>query len=311
MKIVELETPNSSESNHKTNEMRGDAPPTSATKHCSCIESKCLKLYCNCFARKEICTSACSCENCGNKVANFVSVEEGITYKGCNCKKSFCAKKYCECFQAGIGCSNDCKCVDCVNPNGARKVAFQSVNWKEQTATPPNTSNLSFQSPFNATPLNSAPAMKNSKDGRPSETSFEIVFTQRENQQDKTTAPNSSGSSYQAPLFIMPIQSVPGNISSPTVERPEAGFNSGRQKEKQAEVKPEKRPSSPEPEDNKRKRKSREKEVDSSVHNEDGSIHSRLVEIRTLLESQLQAQNVTNNLISKLTNTLSELNDKL
>ncbi|RDX68403.1 Protein tesmin/TSO1-like CXC 5, partial [Mucuna pruriens] len=118
-------------------------------KHCNCKNSRCLKLYCECFAAGIYC-DGCNCINCHNNVDNEAARQEavGITLernpnafrpkiagspqeprnfkeceiqvvgkhnKGCHCKKSGCLKKYCECFQANVLCSDNCKCMDCKN----------------------------------------------------------------------------------------------------------------------------------------------------------------------------------------------------
>ncbi|XP_034896209.1 uncharacterized protein [Populus alba] len=126
-------------------------------RRCTCKKSRCLKLYCECFAAGIYCLDTCSCENCINKpeyedtvldmrqqtearnplafapkVVNKATnspanmMEEGKWMKtsssrhkkGCNCKKSKCSKKYCECFQGGVGCCNGCRCEGCYNPYG-------------------------------------------------------------------------------------------------------------------------------------------------------------------------------------------------
>lgn len=39
---------------------------TQTTKPCNCRKSRCLKLYCECFANNRFCGPACSCVCCNN-----------------------------------------------------------------------------------------------------------------------------------------------------------------------------------------------------------------------------------------------------
>ncbi|KAG6484270.1 hypothetical protein ZIOFF_061065 [Zingiber officinale] len=105
-------------------------------KRCNCKKSKCLKLYCECFAAGVYCSEPCSCQGCFNKPIHEETVlatrkqiesrnplafapkvirtsesclevvdDDNKTpasarhKRGCNCKKSNCLKKYCECYQ--------------------------------------------------------------------------------------------------------------------------------------------------------------------------------------------------------------------
>ena len=109
---------------------------------CNCKKSRCLKLYCECFAARQICQN-CNCSNCENTMEHESARKDAIKSalernpnafkpkieasksggrhsKGCHCKKSGCKKKYCECFQAGIACAQNCKCANCENTDEHR-----------------------------------------------------------------------------------------------------------------------------------------------------------------------------------------------
>ncbi|KAI6680154.1 hypothetical protein NL676_034035 [Syzygium grande] len=129
-------------------------------KRCNCKKSKCLKLYCDCFAAGMYCVEPCSCQGCLNRPQYEQTVletrqqiesrnplafapkiiesngellannrEDGAWStpasarhkRGCNCKKSMCLKKYCECYQANVGCSDNCRCEGCKNVYGTKE----------------------------------------------------------------------------------------------------------------------------------------------------------------------------------------------
>lgn len=111
---------------------------------CNCRKSKCLKLYCECFAKQSYCSFDCNCVGCKNiDTEEFDDVRDnairasldrnssaffrapvakaiGLQRKGCKCQKSMCAKNYCECYQSGSGCSDQCSCKDCHNQYGKK-----------------------------------------------------------------------------------------------------------------------------------------------------------------------------------------------
>merc|ERR1712159_295464 len=136
----------------------GFLPSEGASKKCHCKRSKCLKLYCECFAANVLC-DGCKCNDCENTADHVDTRREAVKYKlarnrsafdpkfkattatigqsefshirGCNCKRSNCRKKYCECFQAGIECAESCKCVECANDGSLPHLRnFGVHNWQ-------------------------------------------------------------------------------------------------------------------------------------------------------------------------------------
>lgn len=107
---------------------------------CNCKKSKCLKLYCVCFASKRFCNAECNCRGCSNIEVFIAEIEKAQEIvlkkdkgafdakiqakehtKGCRCKRSRCLKKYCECFQSNVYCGDICGCVKggCQNFEGS------------------------------------------------------------------------------------------------------------------------------------------------------------------------------------------------
>ncbi|KAK9292144.1 hypothetical protein L1049_020103 [Liquidambar formosana] len=152
-------------------------------KRCSCKKSKCLKLYCECFAAGLYCIEPCLCQDCFNKpihedkvletrkqiesrnplafapkvISSTNSVPEfgdesnntpasARHKRGCNCKKSNCLKKYCECFQAGVGCSINCRCKECRNSFGGKDgVEEADIERNETEACETSALDISFR----------------------------------------------------------------------------------------------------------------------------------------------------------------------
>ncbi|XP_022751649.1 CRC domain-containing protein TSO1-like [Durio zibethinus] len=129
-------------------------------KRCNCKKTKCLKLYCDCFAAGIYCDGPCSCQGCFNRPeyedtvletrqqiesrnplafapkivqpftdfpvnsredGNWKTPSSARHKRGCNCKRSKCLKKYCECYQANVGCSIGCRCEGCKNVYGKKE----------------------------------------------------------------------------------------------------------------------------------------------------------------------------------------------
>ena len=107
---------------------------SSTTTKCTCKNSNCFKLYCECFANGRFCDN-CSCVNCQNTLENkelrnqkydeIIAKNPKALQKinstkrswTCKCKNSNCLKKYCDCLQNGRSCTSKCKCINCFNKN--------------------------------------------------------------------------------------------------------------------------------------------------------------------------------------------------
>ncbi|KAI1732305.1 tesmin/TSO1-like CXC domain, cysteine-rich domain-containing protein [Ditylenchus destructor] len=137
-------------------------PTYTNQKHCKCPKSKCLKLYCECYAASQMCSEFCSCLGCHNNAAyskereksiqahmsknpdafspkigvlfartaggTQVGTKEKLHLKGCHCSRSSCLMNYCECYAAKIPCSYRCRCKSCLNVDGHH---FTTLSLKE------------------------------------------------------------------------------------------------------------------------------------------------------------------------------------
>ncbi|EFH59635.1 hypothetical protein ARALYDRAFT_898758 [Arabidopsis lyrata subsp. lyrata] len=166
--LVEL-TPISPKKKRRKSEQSGEGG--SSCKRCNCKKSKCLKLYCECFAAGVYCIEPCSCIDCFNKPIHedvvlatrkqiesrnplafapkvirnsdsIIEVGEDASKtpasarhkRGCNCKKSNCLKKYCECYQGGVGCSINCRCEGCKNAFGRKDGSLFEQDEENETS---------------------------------------------------------------------------------------------------------------------------------------------------------------------------------
>lgn len=120
---------------------------------CSCLRSRCLKLYCTCFQQGKACKEGvCSCIGCLNTEADaggerkhaikhtlqkrpdaFEKRDKPVGL-GCACKNNRCIRKYCECFRNGLACTESCKCSLCENMT-AEKAPAKSKDEQQLSVT--------------------------------------------------------------------------------------------------------------------------------------------------------------------------------
>jgi hypothetical protein len=90
--------------------------------NCNCTSSKCLKNYCDCFKKNEICDETCGCTSCKNTIS-IKKLEKELDF--CTCIKSKCEKSYCECYKRNKKCSHLCRCLACNNKLNNTKSSFE------------------------------------------------------------------------------------------------------------------------------------------------------------------------------------------
>lgn len=140
---VKTSNSNSNSNAHATTSKTAAARPSASdavsgkrkrtSKGCMCRQSKCIKLYCDCFRGQRYCTADCSCAACENVPDNegqLAAIREAVLARNqdaflqtkksseppkCSCTKSRCLNRYCECIRAGRLCTNACRCNDCNN----------------------------------------------------------------------------------------------------------------------------------------------------------------------------------------------------
>jgi len=66
--------------------------PVGESFKCSCKKSKCLKLYCECFAAGVLCDGGCKCLDCSNTADNVEARRQAVAYKLSRKPKAFTQK---------------------------------------------------------------------------------------------------------------------------------------------------------------------------------------------------------------------------
>ncbi|KAG0484576.1 hypothetical protein HPP92_008655 [Vanilla planifolia] len=116
----------SKQANHGKKGTNG--PVNEIRKYCSCKKSRCLKLYCECFAAEQFCNEACKCNCCSNKASDedmILANKRRIKNRNPHAfSPKFVHGNGEPAEIAGVGCSSECRCENCENDYG-RKVLEQ------------------------------------------------------------------------------------------------------------------------------------------------------------------------------------------
>ena len=111
-----------------------------------CKKTRCLMMYCSCFAGAAHCKRTCMCVDCANNSEHprelFAAVQHAVVRSnvkdnGCQCVKSRCAKLYCMCLMQGRKCSPMCLCTECSNMPEPAAVVAQSARKPKKPAKRP------------------------------------------------------------------------------------------------------------------------------------------------------------------------------
>ncbi|KHG19476.1 hypothetical protein F383_23962 [Gossypium arboreum] len=96
-------------------------------KRCNCKKTKCLKLYCDCFAAGIYCAEPCSCQGCFNRPEYEETVLETRKQIESRNPLAFAPKivqpvtEFPLSNRANVGCSIGCRCEGCKNVYGKKK----------------------------------------------------------------------------------------------------------------------------------------------------------------------------------------------
>ncbi|GER32494.1 tesmin/TSO1-like CXC domain-containing protein, partial [Striga asiatica] len=88
-------------------------------KRCNCKKSKCLKLYCDCFAAGIYCAEPCACQDCFNTPEHEATVIETRQKIESRDPLAFAPRVV---QRAKVGCSDGCRCEGCQNVFGQKGV---------------------------------------------------------------------------------------------------------------------------------------------------------------------------------------------